>query len=322
MRRLSRSLEGQGLSEDGGLLKAGAFSLLIHIALAIVLTLIGRPSMTEMGPSIYRVTIRPFSPRGEGGPLGSPVPGSRGSPGPAPEAAERLKSVEKPSTKDSTKKGEAHTTKKQKSSEHAVDRKPEGLKRTVKKEDVDKQKSYKHLQDALEEINKKAAIDRIQQRVALRAKSEKGATEESGATRLSQERVTSSSGTGTGLGRGTGSGSIGSPTGGSPWGSLSGGSSEFESKLNDYYNLIWAKIKKEWTLPGDLPKGGKNLETVIVIEFNRSGKIQKSYFEKKSGNSQYDQSAMRAIRKAEPLPAIPKEFSDETLELGFRFYPE
>ena len=322
MRTFRRSLEGQASSDDGGLLKAGAFSLLIHIALAIVLALIGRPSMTEMSPSIYRVTIRPFSPRGDGGPLGGPVPGSRGSPGPAPEAAERLKSAEKPSMKESTKKGVAHTTKKEKSSEQTADRKPEGLKRTVKKEDVDKQKSYKHLQEALEEINKKAAIDRIQKRVALRSKSEKGGTEESGATRLSQERVTSSSGTGTGLGSGTGSGSLGSPTGGSPWGSLSGGSSEFESKLNDYYNLIWAKIKREWTLPGDLPKGGKNLETVIVIEFNRSGKVQKSYFEKKSGNSQYDQSAMRAIRKAEPLPAIPKEFSDETLELGFRFYPE
>src|SRR5512136_2094023 len=138
MRRLRRSLEGQALSDDGGLLKAGAFSLLIHIALAIVLTLIGRPSMTEMSPSIYRVTIRPFSPRGDGGPLGSPVPGSRGSPGPAPEAAEKLKSVEKPSAKEPTKKGVSQTTKKQKSSEHAADRTPEGLKRTLKKEDVDK----------------------------------------------------------------------------------------------------------------------------------------------------------------------------------------
>ena len=324
MRRLSRSLKGQALSDDGGLLKAGAFSLLIHIALAILLTLIGRPSMTEMGPSIYRVTIRPFSPRGDGGPLGSPVPGSRGSPGPTSEAAERLKSVEKPSTKESTKKGVAHTTKKQKSSETAANRTPEGLKRTLKKEDVDKQRSYKHLQEAMEEINKKAALDRIQKRVALRAKSERGTTEESGATRLSQGPVTSSSGTeaGSGSGTGTGSGSVGSPTGGSPWGSLSGGSSAFESKLSDYYNMIWAKIKKEWTLPGDLPKGGTNLETVIVVVIDRDGKIQKSWFEKKSGNSKYDQMAMRAIKKAEPLPAIPREFSDETFEVGIRFHPE
>ena len=323
MRRLRRSLKGQALSDDGGLLKAGAFSLLIHIALAILLTLSGRPSMTEMGP-IYRVTIRPFSPRGDGGPLGSPVPGSRGSLGPASEAAERLKSVEKPRTVESKKKEVAHTEKKQKSYEHAANRTPEGLKRTLKKEDLDKQKSYKHLQEALEEINKKAALEQIQKRVALRSKSERGTTEESGATRLSQRPGTSSSGTeaGSGSGTGTGSGSVGSPTGGSPWGSPFGGSSAVESKLNDYYNMIWAKIKKEWTLPGDLPKGGTNLETVIVVVIERNGKIQKSWFEKKSGNAQYDQMAMRAIKKAEPLPAIPREFSDETFEVGIRFHPE
>jgi len=322
MRRVRHPLKDAGSTEKDGLLKAGVFSLLIHIALAILLTLSGRPSMTEMGPSIYRVTIRPFSPRGDGGPLGSPVPGPRGSHGPASEPAEKLKSVEKPRTVESKKKEVAHTEKKQKSYEHAANRTPEGLKRTLKKEDFDKQKSYKHLQEALEEINKKAALEQIQKRVALRSKSERGTTEESGATRSSQGPVTSSSGTGAGSGSGTGSGSVGSPTGGSPWGSPSGGSSALESKLNDYYNMIWAKIKKEWTLPGDLPKGKTNLETIIVVVIERNGKIQKSWFEKKSGNVQYDQMAMRAIKKAEPLPPIPGEFNDETFEVGIRFHPE
>ncbi len=315
MRRLRRLLNGQAFSHDDGLLKAGAFSLLIHIGLGILLTLSARHPMTESAPSIYRVTIRPFAPRGDGGPLGSSIPGSPGSSRPSSEVPEKPKSVEKARSIES-KKEVARKTKKEKSEEHAANRTAEGLKRTAKKEEVEKQNSYK-LQEALEEIQKKAALDRIQKRLDLRAKSEKGTAVESGAT-------SSSSGTGTGPGRGTGtgSGSVGSPTGGSPWGSLSGGSSAFESKLNDYYNLIWAKIKKEWALPGDLPKGRTNLETIIVVVIERNGKIQKSWFEKKSGNAQYDQTAMRAIKKAEPLPAIPKEFSDETFEFGIRFYPE
>lgn len=317
MRTLRRSLKGRSLSDGDGLLKAGAFSLLIHIALAVLLTISGRPSMTEM-PAVYHVTIRPFAARGDGGPLGSPVPGSRGSSVPAPEVAEKPKSVEKPSMKESTKKEVAHTTKKQKTYEATPNRTTEGLKRTLKKEEFEKQKSSKHLQEALEEINKKVALDRIQKKVALRPKSERGMTEESGVTSLSG----TGTGSGSGTGAGTGSGSVGSPTGGSPWGSLSGGSSAFESKLNDYYNMVEAKIKKEWTMPGDLPKGGRNLETIIVIVIDRNGKIQKSSIEKKSGNSHYDQSAMRAIKKAEPLPAIPKEFSDETVEVGIRFHPE
>jgi TonB family protein len=318
MRRLRRSLKGQAFFDEG-LVKAGAFSLLIHIALGVLLTVSGRPSLTEM-PSVYRVTIRPFAPRGDGGPLGT-VTGSPGSPLPASEAAEKPKvvekpkSVEKPRRIESTKERVAHATKKQKPQEHASNQKVEGLKRTLKKEDFDKQRSYK-LQEALEEINRRAALDRIQKRVTLREKSERRTGEESG--------TSSSSGVvaGSGRGAGTGSGSVGSPTGGSPWGSLFGGSSEVESKLNDYYNLIWSKIKKEWTLPGDLTKGRANLETIIIVVIERNGKVQKSWFEKKSGNPLYDQTAMRAIKKAEPLPAIPKEFSDETLEFGLRFYPE
>ena len=274
--------------------------------------------MREMGPSTYRVIIRPFAPHGDGGPLGSSFPGRGGSLGLASESTEKPKSVEKTSKIESTKKEGAHAEKQQKSYERSAKQTPEGLKRTLKKEDVDKQKSYKHLQEALDEINKKAALDRIQKKVAFREKSERGATEEPGSTRLSH----GTAGTGSGSGTGTGSGSIGSPTGGSPWGSTSGGSSEFDSKLNDYLNMVEAKIKKEWTMPGDLPKGGKNFEAIIVIEFNRSGKIQKSYFEKKSGNSQFDQSAMRAVKKSEPLPVIPREISDETFEVGIRFHPE
>jgi TonB family protein len=95
-----------------------------------------------------------------------------------------------------------------------------------------------------------------------------------------------------------------------------------ESKLNDYYSLIWAKIKEGWTLPENLPKEKIELEAIIVVIIEKGGKVQKSWFEKKSGSALYDQMAMRAIKKAEPFPPIPKELSDDSLEIGFRFYPE
>ena len=112
-------------------------------------------------------------------------------------------------------------------------------------------------------------------------------------------------GVGSGAGPGIGSGTGGYPIGGIPWGSPQG-SPGWNSKLDEYYSLIWAKIKEEWTLPENLPKGKTNLETIIVVLIDREGKVQKSWFEKRSGNTLYDQMAMRAIKKAEPLPAIPK----------------
>lgn len=65
-----------------------------------------------------------------------------------------------------------------------------------------------------------------------------------------------------------------------------------------------------------------DLETILVVIIERNGKVQKLWFEKKSGNVLYDQSAMRAIKKAEPLPPIPKELSEDTLEIGIRFTPD
>ncbi len=92
------------------------------------------------------------------------------------------------------------------------------------------------------------------------------------------------------------------------------------AELNEYYNMIWAKIKEAWTIPENLFGGMVNLETVIVIIIERDGKIQECWFEKKSGDDLYDQMAMRAIKKAEPLPPIPREFNEKTIEIGIRFF--
>jgi TolA protein len=285
--------------------------------------------MTKMTPSVYRVTLRPLL--GDGLPKGGKgIVGSEGSAASLP--AEKLKPIEKPRSEGTKKKEVSPPTKKQKLQDRPVKNEMvEGLKRSAKKvEKFEKEATSKSLQEALEEIRKKAALDKIRKRVAGREELEKESM-----TSTAQGAIVSSSksstgsgpgigagtGTGTGAGSGTGTGTGGSPTG-SPWGSPFGGSSALQSKLDEYYSTIWESIKKEWTLPGDLTKGKADLETIIIIVIWRDGKIQKSWFEKRSGNPLYDQSAMRAIKKADPLPPIPKEFSDNTFEIGIRFYPE
>jgi TonB family protein len=140
------------------------------------------------------------------------------------------------------------------------------------------------LHEALEEIRKKAALDEIQKRIARRERNE-----------TSPSKILISS---------------------TKQSLLS------ESELNEYYGLIWLKIKESWTIPENLIKEMVDLETIIVLIIGRDGKIQKWWFEKKSGNDLYDQSVVRAIKKADPLPPIPKGLSENTLEIGIRFYPE
>jgi TonB family protein len=167
-----------------------------------------------------------------------------------------------------------------------------------KKDDiVEKQKkpspqekvSLNRLQEAIEEIRKKAALDEIKKRIARRERSE-----ERPMVASSPVPVTST---------------LQKP-------------SELESQLSKYYSLIWAKIKGSWTIPENLLKEKVDLETVIVLIIEKDGRIQKVWFEKKSGNELYDQMAMRAIKKAEPLPPIPNELNENTLEFGIRFFPD
>jgi colicin import membrane protein len=93
-------------------------------------------------------------------------------------------------------------------------------------------------------------------------------------------------------------------------------------KLRTYYNTIWQRIKEEWILSPSLLEESEDLETVIVIKVQRDGGIVESWFEKKSGSLAYDESAMRAIKKANPLPPFPQELGEDFLEIGIRFHPE
>ena len=354
MKRLRERREYSPFSVDSaqvntrGLMRAGIFSLLLHMGLVVLLTLSLNPPSAKERLSIYRVTLRPFAPSGG---IQSATPG--GSPGgaSASQPTEQMKLDEsskgsrvsersKPDGKvEKPEKGEAlRSAKKQKVYERwrkaEIEASIRGLSQKGEKPKREKE-SNTSLQEALADIHKKVALDKIQKRVEKRTAEGKSAggqkTEGQPPFDSSQSQAASSSrggsgsgvgtGIGTGSGPGIGSGAGGYPIGGVPWGSPQG-SSAGNSRLGDYYDMIWAKVKKEWTLPEDLHKGKTDLEAIIVILIERSGKLQKSWFEKRSGNSLYDQMAMRAIKKADPFPPIPKEFSDNTFEIGIRFHPD
>jgi colicin import membrane protein len=101
-----------------------------------------------------------------------------------------------------------------------------------------------------------------------------------------------------------------------------GASSGFMSiKHKMYYNLIWQRIRSAWVLPEGALGGRKDLETIIAIRIAKDGRIEDIQFEKKSGNPQLDESALRAIKKANPLPPLPPGFEEEKFDVGVRFTP-
>lgn len=99
----------------------------------------------------------------------------------------------------------------------------------------------------------------------------------------------------------------------------SAGDADMDAKINVYYATIWSRIKRGWALPqGILP--GDVLETVIDVTILRSGAVTEVNFEKRSGNRFFDESALKAIRKASPFPPLPAWIGEASLGVGIRFH--
>jgi len=251
------------------LIKTGGISLVIHIAIAVFLSLNPWPTITKIRPMAYTVTLMPVS-------ITEPeIP--KPPPPPVPKE-EKIKPIEKVKPVEKAKPVEKP--------------KKDDIVEKVKRKEKDEE-SLKHLQEALEEIRKKIALDDIQKKVAQKERSHKEREEERPVAPL--------------------------PT--PPQISSSKASPEL---LAIYSSIVKAKILEEWTIPENLLKEKElfDLETTIVVIIERDGKIQKPKLEKKSGNAIYDQSALRAIKKAEPFPPIPKELGENTLEYEMHFTPD
>jgi len=304
MKRRARS------GEKSGLPKAGVLSLLFHIALIVILGLSARLVITKVVPSVYRVAIMPFSPPGDGLPKGGPgltppaqdlsVPPAAEKPKPEEsKKPEKVVAVAQPEQKKPEKKME-----KPPKADISLVPKKQQTPDAKKDEQLAKEKeSDRSLQEAIEEIHRKVAIEEIQKRVTEREGAGQGAT---GAVKGPSRGpiVASAAGAGSGIGSGTGTGS-------------GGGTPE-----QVHANMVEAKIKREWALPQNFPRGKNPLAAIIVIIIERDGRVQKAWFEKKSGNDAYDQMAMRAIKKAEPLPPFLKGMTGNTTAVGIRFGPD
>ncbi len=108
---------------------------------------------------------------------------------------------------------------------------------------------------------------------------------------------------------GTGAGAAGSPDG-----------AQIALARRAYYTALWNAIRQHWTLPEALK--AQKLEAVLVVVIRRDGKVLDVHFEKQSGQAMFDESVMRAVRKAEPLPPFPAIYSVAQEEVGLRFRPE
>jgi len=168
-----------------------------------------------------------------------------------------------------------------------------------------KEEAERKITDAVERIRQRQESKNIDSAIE-RIRDQKEARQVSSAIEGIRKRVTIGS-----------SGAV--ETGETGTGGASSGVMSIKFKI--YYGLIWQRIRSVWVLPEEALGGKKNLETIIAIRIAKDGQIEDVQFEKKSGNSYLDDSALRAIKKANPLPPLPPGMEGEKFYVGVRFTP-
>lgn len=102
-------------------------------------------------------------------------------------------------------------------------------------------------------------------------------------------------------------------TGQSPWGSNEG--SDIDPALMVYYNTLKKKINREWIISkGEFSEG---LKTKIIVMIDANGNVLRTSYKVASGDGSFDDSALRALKKAAPFPIPPESIRDEALTEGF-----
>lgn len=89
-----------------------------------------------------------------------------------------------------------------------------------------------------------------------------------------------------------------------------------------YYAEVVFSIQRNWAFSEQLAGDEKNLYNEVGFKIMRNGEIKDVWFDRRSGNSYFDESTRKAILKSSPLPPIPDQIKDNFLELMARFTPE
>jgi colicin import membrane protein len=94
-------------------------------------------------------------------------------------------------------------------------------------------------------------------------------------------------------------------------------------ELIDIYRIeIAYQIQKRWAFSEQLAGGQKNLEAYLALKVMPNGEIKDIWFDKRSGNSYFDESAKKAIMKSNPVSPHPPGVTRPYVTVGLRFTPE
>ncbi len=91
--------------------------------------------------------------------------------------------------------------------------------------------------------------------------------------------------------------------------------------LNQYSSSLGAWIGSQWQIP-EMLKKNRNLKTTVAVTIRRDGTIADLQIEQKSGDPFFDQSVMKALQSASPMPRFPGVMNVASQEFVLAFTPQ
>jgi TonB family protein len=88
--------------------------------------------------------------------------------------------------------------------------------------------------------------------------------------------------------------------------------------LSPWANGVAGLIQNKWSVPGTLlPDWNKSVEITVTVLKN--GRIFSAIIAEPSDDKSFDQSALEAVEESSPLPALPVDFPEASLEVSLVF---
>ncbi|MCA1990159.1 MAG: TonB C-terminal domain-containing protein, partial [Desulfarculus sp.] len=101
-----------------------------------------------------------------------------------------------------------------------------------------------------------------------------------------------------------------------------GGGSTSSVRDQVYLTELWSRIQAAWVLSEALVQKPRGLVAIVGLRIRKDGSLEKTWLEQSSGNTRYDQSALRATERAAPFPPPPAGMRESYFEVGVRFRVE
>jgi TonB family protein len=174
------------------------------------------------------------------------------------------------------------------------------VKKSLKKKTQDRQKMIDQAVSSVQNNVEKSQSDSVRQ--AIDRLKKKVAQSEAGAARPGQAVKGAS---------------------GAAGGGVAGPGGKRALEITDLYKIEVAfQVERHWALSQQLAGDDSRLQTKLVFRVLPSGEITDIRFTQRSGNSHLDESAYRAVVKANPVSPHPAKIRVPYVTVGLRFTPE